>query len=147
LCDEDLCRNTAMPTTTSSKILLVDDDVHVLHNVKRMLDRQGYCVAVHDGGPGCSHVAARFEPDLVLVDVRMPFLSGEAFVSLIGHQSGNVRPTIVLFSAIDESVLRKTATACGADGYISKSDSGLDFGRKVAAFLRDGRQRTEATVT
>ena len=134
-----------MSSTASSRILLVDDDAHVLHNVKRLLERQGYCVAIHDGGPGCSNVAAHFRPDLVLVDVKMPFLSGEAFVSLIGKQFGLVPPTVVLFSAIDELTLQKTALACGADGYISKSDSGLDFARKVAAFLFDGRAKRQAT--
>jgi DNA-binding response OmpR family regulator len=139
------CPQVAMSTNVPARILIVDDDVHVLHNVKRMLERQGYCVAVHDGGPGCSNVASRFEPDLVLVDVKMPFLSGEAVVSLIGKHVRNAPPTVVLFSALDEFTLQKTATACGADGYISKSDSGLDFARKVATYLLDGRTKRKAT--
>lgn len=126
-----------MAAKSPNKIFVIDDDVHVLHNVKRMLERQGYLVGIHDGGPGCSSQALRFEPDLLLVDVKMPFLSGESFVSLFGRQGGRGRPSIALFSAIDEARLEKTARECGADGYISKSDSGLEFARKVAGFLRD----------
>jgi DNA-binding response OmpR family regulator len=125
-----------MLTSTPGRIALIDDDVHVLISVKRMLERQGYSVAVHDGGPGCCKEVANFKPDLVLVDVRMPFLSGDAFVTLLGKNAGTIRPTVVLFSAIDEMKLEQMARECGADGYISKSDSTLEFARKIASFLR-----------
>ncbi len=136
-----------IPALDTDKILVVDDDVHILHNVKRMLVRQGYVVATHDGGPGCTHEALRFRPDLVLVDVKMPFLSGDAYVSLFDKQAGMARPVVVLFSAIDEFTLEKTAKSCGADGYISKSDSGLEFARKVAGFLRTSRTFRQRAAT
>jgi DNA-binding response OmpR family regulator len=125
-----------MSAAATSRILVVDDDVQVLQSTKRILERQGYLVEVHDGGPGCSTVALRSKPDLVLVDVKMPFLTGDVLVSLFDKHSAAARPILVLFSAIDELRLHKLVRQCGADGYISKSDSGLEFARKVAEFLR-----------
>jgi DNA-binding response OmpR family regulator len=125
-----------MSTESISRILVVDDDVHILHNVKRMLERQGHLVLVHDGGPGCLNMAQCFEPDLVLVDVKMPFLSGDALVSLFGKHVGASRPAVVLYSGMDEHTLQKMAKTCGADGYISKSESAPILVQKVAGFIR-----------
>ena len=44
--------------------------------------------------------------------------------------------SIVLYSAIDDAALQRKVKECSADGYISKTESGLEFARKVACFLR-----------
>jgi len=125
-----------MSTQSGSKIMVIDDDERVLVSVKRMLERQGYSVLIHDGSPGCFKEVAHFKPDLVLIDVNMPFLSGDAFVALFGQCPEITESKIVLYSALDEWTLQRKARDCGAQGYISKSDSGLEFARKVAGFLR-----------
>lgn len=125
-----------MPTELSHRIMIIDDDARVLVSVKRMLERQGYAVAVHDGGAGCFKEVTRFKPDLVLIDVNMPFLSGDAFVSLFGQCPTMAEASIVLYSAIDDAALQRKVKECNADGYISKTESGLEFARKVACFLR-----------
>lgn len=125
-----------MPTELSHRIMIIDDDAYVLVSVKRMLERQGYAVAVHDGGAGCFKEVTRFKPDLVLIDVNMPFLSGDAFVSLFGQCPTMAEASIVLYSAIDDAALQRKVKECNADGYISKTESGLEFARKVACFLR-----------
>lgn len=124
-----------MSIAAQSKVLIIDDDVDLLRNVKRVLERCGYLVLVHDGSPGCHARAIDFQPNLVLVDLRMPFLSGESFVALFGRTGDGARPTVVLYSAVDEYTLERKTRECGADGYIPKSDSGLEFARKVAGYL------------
>lgn len=125
-----------MPEELSHRIMVIDDDPHVLVSAKRMLERQGYVVAVHDGGAGCFNEVTRFKPDLVLIDVKMPFMSGESFASLFGQCPTMADASIVLYSALDDAALQRKVKECKADGYISKTDSGLEFARKVACFLR-----------
>jgi len=125
-----------MSAKAGHKIMVIDDDANVLASVKRMLERQGYEVAVHDGEAGCFKEVTRFKPDLVLIDVNMPFLSGDAFVSLFGQCPTMAESSIVLYSAIDDSELQRKARECNADGYISKTESSLEFARKIACFLR-----------
>jgi len=125
-----------MATEQSHRIMVIDDDTHLLVSVKRMLERQGHCVEVHDGGAGCFKEVTRFKPDLVLIDVNMPFLSGDAFVALFGQCPQMADASIVLYSAIDDALLQQKVRECNADGYISKTESGLEFARKVACFLR-----------
>jgi len=125
-----------MPIKPNHRIMVIDDDSYVLISVKRMLERQGYAVEVHDGGAGCFKEVTRFKPDLVLIDVNMPFLSGDAFVALFGQCPTMAEASIVLYSAIDDASLQHKVAECNADGYISKTESGLEFARKVACFLR-----------
>jgi CheY-like chemotaxis protein len=102
-----------MPTVSPSRILLIDDEPQVRHSINRLLKQAGYVVLTHDGGPGCSYEAARFVPDLVLVDVKMPFLSGDSLVSLLGESASITPPIILLYSGIDRDALEKMAKTCG----------------------------------
>jgi PleD family two-component response regulator len=126
-----------MCNNSNHKIMVIDDDAPLAASVKRMLERQGYFVVIHDGGPGCCNEVTRFKPDLVLIDVNMPFLSGDAFVHLFRPRPGMCEATIVLYSGIDEVELKHKALECGAHGYISKLDSRLEFSRKVAGYLQN----------
>ena len=120
--------------------MVIDDDALFATSVKRMLERQGYTVVTHDGGPGCCMAADAFEADLVLVDVKMPFLSGDAFVWLFRPRPGMCNASIVLYSGLDEVTLKRKAEECGAHGYISKSESPLEFARKVAGYIRSSQR-------
>jgi DNA-binding response OmpR family regulator len=126
--------------------MVIDDDTHLLVSVKRLLDRQGYEVAVHDGGAGCFNEVTRFRPNLVLIDVKMPFLSGDAFASLFAQCPTMADASIVLFSAMDDTALQRKVKECNADGYISKTESTLEFARKVAAFLRSDSATPSASA-
>ncbi len=119
-----------------ARIMVIDDEAGIRQSTKRMLERQGYAVAAHDGGPGCFSEVAHFKPDLVLVDVNMPFLSGDAFISLFGNCPAMAEASLVLFSGMDDSRLQQKVIECSAHGCISKTESTLEFARKIASFLR-----------
>lgn len=136
-----------MANNDNGKIMVIDDDTALTSSVKRMLERQGYTVAIHDGGPGCCIEVDRFGPDLVLVDVVMPFLAGDAFVGLFKPRPGMTNAAIVLYSGIDDAALRKKVLECGAHGYIPKNDSPLEFSRKVAEYIQmSQRKNCESTA-
>ena len=129
-----------MCNSPNQRIMVIDDEGPLAASVKRILECQGYSVVIHDGGPGCCNEVMRFKPDLVLIDVNMPFLSGDAFVQLFRPRPGMCEATIVLYSGIDEVELKRKALECGAHGYISKLDSRLEFSRKVAGYLQNELQ-------
>ena len=137
-----------MPSHTNvpQKIMIIDDDVGVLVSAKRLLERRGYAVAIHEGGAGCVKEVSRFNPDLILVDVNMPVLTGDAFVSLFQPRSGVAHFSVVLYSGIDERALQEKAQKCGAQGYISKAESTPEFIRKIACFLRHDYAAAQGTT-
>jgi CheY-like chemotaxis protein len=63
-----------------AKILLVDDDNDYREVMHRILERAGYFVLEADNGRQALTILDRFQPDLVLVDVDMPVMSGRQFV-------------------------------------------------------------------
>jgi CheY-like chemotaxis protein len=104
------------------RILIVDDDRTHLLTTQELLEDDGYEVLTHVSGFGATERILVTRPDLVLLDVNMPALSGEALVPILrGRESIKATP-VVLHSSNDESALRAAATRLGASGYVCKGD-------------------------
>jgi CheY-like chemotaxis protein len=118
------------------KILVVDDDKLTLEIVKDMLEEGGYDVATLSQPRLIANVLLRERPDLVLVDVRMPELSGDLLVEFMSRFKLLDVP-MVLLSAEEEATLRELAQRAGARGFIKKTSDRAAFLAKVRSFLPD----------
>ena len=119
------------------RVLIIDDDPTILDTARRLLEREGLAVSIYSDGLQATSFAELHRPDLVLIDVNMPLVSGDNLAARFkGHESLSSIP-IVLFSSNEEGALRRMAKAVGASGYISKSEMGASFGRRVQSFLAD----------
>ncbi len=116
-------------------MLIIDDDPTILETARRLLERDGLQVLVHNQASNATHFAAQHCPDLVLIDVNMPVLSGDSLAALFKGHARLKHTPLVLFSSNEESALRRMAKAVGALGYISKAEMGTGFSRRVRAFL------------
>ena len=116
-------------------VLLVDDDPLILDTARRLLEHEGMSVIVYTQGFNATNFAARALPDLVLMDVNMPFLSGDSLVGLFKRHPVLKDVPVVLFSSNDESQLRTMAANVGAVGFISKSEMAHGFAHQVLRFL------------
>jgi CheY-like chemotaxis protein len=109
----------------SATILVVDDDPTHLVYTQQILEAEGHRVLVHQGGFGVSLKFRQRRPDLVLLDVNMPGLSGETVFALLDRWLAD-RPTpVLLYSSNDEESLRATALRLGTAGYVTKGDPAL----------------------
>jgi DNA-binding NarL/FixJ family response regulator len=77
-------------------------------------------------------------PDLVLLDVNIPALSGDKVLALARNQAPSTT-RFILYSASDEARLRSLSLASGADGYISKSVQGESLARKLISIYKKSR--------
>ncbi len=102
------------------KILVVDDDEITLEVTRERLQGAGFLVLTHSNALGTSVLIAREKPDFVLLDVRMPGLSGDRLAKLLSK--GNFRPRVILHSACERAELGSLAMRCGAAGIIEKTD-------------------------
>lgn len=121
-------------------ILLIDDDPLILDTARRLLEHDGFEVIVYTEGFNATNFAARVLPDLVLMDVNMPFLSGDHLVGLFKRHPALRGVPVALFSSNDESELRALAATVGAIGFISKSEMAHGFARKVQRLLHQHRR-------
>jgi two-component system response regulator DegU len=102
------------------KLLIVDDSERVRVLIKRMLG--GLCEAIYECADGMEALAAydKFQPDWVLMDIRMQKLNGvEATRQIVtAHQEARV----VIVTNYDDERMRETARAAGAYDYVLKED-------------------------
>ena len=116
------------------RILIVDDDPVHLTCARELLEAEGYRVEVHLTGFGATERLIHSRPDLVLIDVNMPALSGEGLVAILRRRVHAAGVRVLLYSSNDEDALRKAAARLDIDGYVCKGDPD-ELRRKVSRAL------------
>ena len=98
-------------------IAIIDDDIHIGDMLTEVLTQEGYAVLRAYSGTEALYLLSQNKPDLVLLDLMLPGISGEAVLEEI-RKKGNL-PVIVLTAkdSLDEKVEVLTS---GADDYITK---------------------------
>jgi DNA-binding response OmpR family regulator len=82
---------------SAAKILVCDDEAHILHVVATKLKNNGYEVVTAADGEEGYELARQHKPDLVITDYQMPFLSGlELCAKLRGDAATSAIPVIML---------------------------------------------------
>ena len=104
----------------SKKILVVDDNVDSILILRSILESQGYTVRTAQSGVDALELLSHELPDLVLLDVMMPQMSGIEVLERIKttHNSSKVPVIMVTAKIQDEDVM--TGYQHGADYYITK---------------------------
>jgi len=102
-----------------SRILVVDDDGDLLDLVKTMLLSEGFDVAVASNETELFEEMAAFDPQLVMLDVQLPGLSGAELCEKIKRGPAPA-PMVFLFSAMPRARIEALAREIGADGAVSK---------------------------
>ncbi len=115
------------------KILLADDEENITNVLKSYLEREGYKIFVASDGRQAINLFKNLEIDLVVLDLMMPYFSGEQVCSIIRKESRI--PIIMLTAKIGEDNLVK-GIDLGADDYIEKPFSPKEVVAKVKAVLR-----------
>lgn len=103
------------------KVLVVDDNQLVGRLVKIYLGRHGLEVEICEGPFGALNKAKEFRPDIVLLDLNMPGLSGSSLARILSTHKEELGCRILLFSSEDESMQRDLVNAGLADGYFLKN--------------------------
>lgn len=122
-------------TVARARITVVDDDAEIVAAVRILLGRQGFEVSTINERFNRVNQLAELAPDLILLDVNMPFVPGDELHALLKQHPLLRGVPVVFFSSNDERELRQLARASGAAGYIPKSDLGGAFADRVARFL------------
>jgi len=120
------------------KILVIEDEPAILNGVRDNLELEGYQVlTATDGGAGLK-LALDEDPDLILLDVMMPKMSG--FDVLRKLREHRIRGSIILLTAKRAEEDKVKGLKLGADDYVTKPFSVVELVARVQAVLR----RTEA---
>ena len=116
------------------KILLIDDDPIVCEALSLMLEREGFIpLLAHDGESGFEK-ALTLKPQLALVDLRLPGMSGVELCRQL--RAANVAIPIIVLSGIGEELDKVLLLEIGADDYVVKPFSPRELLARIRAVLR-----------
>jgi DNA-binding response OmpR family regulator len=115
-------------------VLVIDDDTALRDTIGLMLEKEGFRPALAGDGKTGFKQALTLKPDLLLVDLRMPGLSGIEVCKQI-RAAGMKTPLIVL-SAIGEEMDKVLLLEIGADDYVVKPFGTRELLARIRALLR-----------
>jgi len=122
-----------------SKILVVDDEPDVLRLASIILESEGYMVVTASSGEEALRMVSEGKPDLVLLDVVMPGLSGLDVCRELKRREETRGIPVIMFTALGSEVDMMLARGEKADGYILKPFTRRLLLEKVERSLRPER--------
>jgi DNA-binding response OmpR family regulator len=121
----------------AKKILIVDDEPNIVASLEFLMKQKGHVTKVVHNGKDALDAIGEFGPDLLLLDVMMPFLSGYELCQKVRANPACAGIKIVMLSAKGRDVEISKGIAVGADLYVTKPFSTTDLIAKVQALLAE----------
>ena len=125
-----------MPIVAGEKILLVDDMRLNRELAKDILELQGYTVIEACNGQEAIDHARHDNPDLILLDIELPDMSGLDVIKVLRDDSQTKATPVVAFTAYIDPGDHDEIMASGCSGCIFKPFDVKSFPQKVAEFLK-----------
>jgi two-component system response regulator RegX3 len=129
-----------------TKILVVEDEASFSEALKYLLGREGFEVVVAESGTQALEIFDVTNPDLVLLDLMLPGVSGTEVCRIIRAKS---QVPIIMLTAKDSEIDKVVGLEIGADDYVTKPYSSPELIARMRAVLRrnvDPAERTESSL-
>jgi two-component system alkaline phosphatase synthesis response regulator PhoP len=128
------------------KVLVVDDEPDIVEILKYNLQKEGYEVATAEDGVKAVKVAAKFLPDVILLDIMMPNQDGVETCLQI-RQMPDLKNTFIIFlTARMEEYSEVAAFDVGADDYITKPIKPRALMSRISALFRRESKKEQEQV-
>lgn len=109
------------PTAAQHKILLVEDDDALASVYQTRLQAEGFDVRRVPNGEDALAAAIEYKPELVVLDVMMPKVSGFDVLDILRNTPETAKVKIVMLTALSQDSDKERAKSLGADDYLVKS--------------------------
>jgi CheY-like chemotaxis protein len=120
-----------------STILVIDDDAYMRELLQLHLSNAGYEVLTAEDAVVAGHSVVRHHPDLILLDVEMPFMTGLEFVQALKEDPAVCEIPVVFISSRDDCEDR--ARELGARAFLRKPVLADHLLATVAGYVEGGR--------
>jgi len=127
----------------TKKILVVDDEQKIVDIVRAYLEREGFRVLTAYDGETALKVFRQDKPDLIVLDLMLPKLSGNDVCRIIRKES---EVPIIMLTARDELTDKIVGLEIGADDYLTKPFEGRELVARVKAILRRTEPRASVPL-
>ncbi len=128
--------STPAAETAASKILIADDNQQNCELLEVYLSEQGFQIDFAYDGQQTLDKVASFDPDLILLDIMMPKLSGYEVCKQLKRSEKTRNIPILMVTALNEQGDIEKAVKAGCDDFLSKPVNRLELQTRVRSLLR-----------
>jgi DNA-binding response OmpR family regulator len=121
-----------------ARILVCDDDPVILRLIEVNLDLEGFDVVTANRGEDAIAKAAKMKPDLILLDLMMPEMSGWELAERLQKQESSSNIPIVFLSARTQEDDRRRGEELGVAGYVTKPFDPADLVATIRKLMQSG---------
>jgi DNA-binding response OmpR family regulator len=125
------------------RVLIVDDQHDLLEGMKALMEMSGIDVILHDSMITLPLILREADPDVVLLDVSLPALSGAAAMRQGLRRVLRTNAALLLFSGRSAGELAPLAEELSADGYITKAQDPMEIIKRIQVWI-DRRRLLQA---
>ncbi|RPJ22359.1 MAG: response regulator [Chloroflexi bacterium] len=123
----------------SSMVLIVDDEYSGRETLQSILEGEGYQLEMAENGPQAIEKAKELLPDVILLDVMMPGMTGFEVCQRIRNDPQIAEIPIIVLTALDDRESLLTALKAGADDFISKPFDRYELRARLLGITRLNR--------
>ena len=110
----------------AKRVLIAEDEPHIVESLRFILARAGYTVAAAGDGEAAFRSLAESRPDLMILDVMLPRLNGFELLRRVRADPALTGLPVIMLTAKGQAQDRRTAQDIGADAFITKPFSNRD---------------------
>lgn len=118
------------------KILVVDDEEHIVELIKFNLEKNGYKVVTAFNGNDAIKLASDEKPDLIVLDLMLPGIDGIEICKILKRDENTEKIPIIMLTARGEETDKILGLELGADDYVTKPFSVKELIARIKAVLR-----------
>jgi two-component system alkaline phosphatase synthesis response regulator PhoP len=124
----------------AKKILIIEDDPGIQLSLKDEFESEGFEVSSADNGLTGLEMIKQNPPDLIILDLMLPFQNGYQICKKLRHEGNNV--PIIMLTVKDQEIDKVLGLELGADDYVTKPFSLRELLARVNALLRRSSENT-----
>jgi len=109
-----------MTNNVSIRVLYIEDDKNLQLSISQMLKFLGYEVLCADNGQDGVEKAESWKPDVILTDVRMPFMNGDEVIRVLRDKPDTAETPIFVLSAYTDAKTLSLCMEAGANKFFAK---------------------------
>src|SRR5450755_3322851 len=127
-----------------TKILIVEDDPHILLGLEEVLKSEGYETASCNRGDEAVAAVAKFQPALIVLDVMLPGASGYDICKQL--RAKKISTPILMLTAKGQEIDKVIGLELGADDYVTKPFGVRELAARIHALLRRAKSTNESAI-
>ena len=135
--------NAANQTVGRKNVLVVDDEANIRMLLRQELEANGYAVTEAVDGMGALKQVKRSKPDLILLDVMMPGMSGFDVAAVLKNDPDSMDIPIIIVSIVED---KEKGFRLGIDNYFTKPINTDDLLKEIGVLISNGGSRKKVLV-